>query len=361
MKLPFLYINGLTAQLPIVQGGMGVGVSMSGLSSAVANEGGVGTISCAQIGFRESDFLTNTKDANIRAIGKEISRARELNTAKKGIIAMNIMVAMDDYDDLVRECVNQKIDLIVSGAGLPLKLPALVKGSSTRIAPIVSSGRAASLISKTWDRRYSSTPDMVVVEGPKAGGHLGFKMDELKNNMQPKLEDIVVDVIKVMKVYEKKYNKHIPVIAGGGIYDGGDIARFIKLGASGVQMATRFVATNECDADIRFKQAYLNARQEDIELITSPVGMPGRAIHNAFIDKVENGDTAPKKCYKCIKTCDPKTAPYCITKALIEAVNGNLEDGLVFTGTNSYRLDKIIPVKQLIKELVDEANEALNS
>jgi len=357
MKLPSLKIGDLVAAVPIIQGGMGIGVSMSSLASAVANQGGIGIISTAQVGYMEEDFETNNKEANIRGLINQIRKARSISP--NGIIGVNIMVAMNNYKEMVLTSVKEKIDLIISGAGLPMDLPEMVKGSATKAVPIVSSGRAAALISKVWDKRYSYVPDAVVVEGPKAGGHLGFNLEQLGDIENHEVTDIVKEVMDALKPYEEKYNKKIPVIAAGGVYTGDDIAKCLKAGAAGVQMATRFVATDECDADIEFKKAYINSKEEDIEIVKSPVGMPGRAVRNKFLDKVDQGGIQVKRCFNCIKTCDPKSTPYCITKALVEAVKGNVDDGLIFTGTNSYKIDKIIPVKELMKELVTEAEAAL--
>lgn len=358
MKLPPLRIGEIEVPVPIIQGGMGVGVSLSGLASAVANEGGVGVISGAQIGFREPDFSTNLDEANLRALRREIRRARSLSP--NGIIGVNLMVAQQNYDIMVKTAAEEGADLIISGAGLPTGLPHLAAGSKAKLVPIVSSGRAASVITKLWDNRYSYMPDMVIVEGPEAGGHLGFKPQELVEGKKPDLKDIVLDVIKAMEPFEKKYGRKVPVIAAGGIYTGKDIAEFIKLGASGVQMATRFVGTEECDADIKFKEAYINAKKEDIIIVKSPVGLPGRAIKNEFIDAVAVSREPIKKCFKCIKGCDPKTTPYCITKALVNSVNGNLKEGLVFTGSNSYRMDHITTVKELIAGLIKEAGDVID-
>jgi nitronate monooxygenase len=355
MKLPSLKIGDLNVKVPIIQGGMGIGVSGSKLAAAVANEGGVGIISGVQIGYREPDFQTNTLEANVRAMKNELKAARELSP--EGVIGVNLMVAITHYDEMVQACIEGGADLIISGAGLPMNLPKLVEGSNVKIAPIVSSGKAATLIIKNWTKKYSRLPDLVVVEGPEAGGHLGFKREELDEDAKRPLEEIVTEVIGAVAVFEKEFGKKIPVVAAGGVYTGEDIARFIKLGAAGVQMGTRFVATDECDADPKYKQAYLDAKKEDIQIIISPVGMPGRAIRNELIKKVEEGRIPPKRCYNCIKKCNPKETPYCISKALIEAVEGNLDEGLIFVGSNAYRLEKIVSVKELMNELVSEAEK----
>jgi len=356
MGLTPLKVGNLVARIPIIQGGMGVGVSLSGLAAAVANEGAIGVISGVQIGFREPDFKTNNDEANIRGLIKEIRRARELSP--DGILGVNILAAVNNYKEMVLTAVKEKIDIIISGAGLPKNLPELVQGSSTKIAPIVSSGKAAQVISKLWDRKYNYLPDMLIVEGPEAGGHLGFSLEELKSSIN--LKDIVKDVINAIKPFEEKHNKKVPIIAAGGIYTGYDIADYLKIGADGVQMSTRFVATEECDAHINFKKCYISSIEDEIQIIKSPVGMPGRAIRNSFVKHLERENHPVTRCYKCLKPCDPKTTPYCISDALINSVQGDVERGLIFAGTNAFKLDKIVTVRELIKELVEEANNAMN-
>ncbi|MEK7238568.1 MAG: nitronate monooxygenase family protein [Nitrospirota bacterium] len=355
-NLKELKIGDLTAKLPIIQGGMGIGISLSGLASAVANEGGVGVIATAGIGMLEPDFSTNWLEANIRALKKEIKKARELT---KGILGVNIMVALSNYADMVRTAIEEEIDIIFSGAGLPLNLPQFLKGSTkTKLAPIISSGRAASIICKKWSEKYNYLPDAIVVEGPRAGGHLGFKQEQI-NNPEYSLEKLIPEVIKAVKPFEERYKKPIPVIAAGGIYTGEDIYNFLKLGAAGVQMATRFVTTYECDASIKFKQTYIDSSKEDIVIIKSPVGMPGRAIKNKFIDDANKGEKKPFKCpYHCIITCDYKNSPYCIALALLNARKGNLEHGFAFAGENAYRAKGIISVKELIESLIKEYKNA---
>ena len=354
--LKSLKIGDLTAKLPIIQGGMGIGISLSGLASAVANEGGIGIIATAGIGMSEPDFYTNYLEANLRALRKEIRRARELS---KGILGVNIMVALTNFADLVKTAIEEKIDIIFSGAGLPLNLPQYItEGIKTKIVPIVSSGRAASIIAKKWTEKYNYVPDAIVVEGPKAGGHLGFKQ-EMLTDPEHALEKLIPEVIEAVKPYEKQYGKPIPVIAAGGIYTGADILKFFQLGASGVQMATRFVTTYECDASDKFKQTYIDSKKEDMVIIKSPVGLPGRAIKNVFIDEVSEGKKKPFKCpYHCLKTCDYKNSPYCITLALINAKKGNLGHGFAFAGENAYRAEKIVSVKELVKTIIEEYKAA---
>jgi nitronate monooxygenase len=350
MKMPELRIGHLISRLPIIQGGMGVGISMSGLASAVANAGGIGVIAGAMAGITEKDVSTNGKEANCRALSREIQKAKEKTG---GIIGVNIMVALTHFADLVKTAISEKIDIIFAGAGLPMDLPGFLnKGDKTRLVPIVSSGRAAALICKRWLQRYNYLPDAFVVEGPKAGGHLGFKPSQLEDPAF-QLEQLVGDVVAEMDKVAGEQGVRIPVIAAGGVYNGEDIRRFLDLGASGVQMGTRFVATHECDADEAFKQSYVKAKKEDLTVIKSPVGLPGRALKNTFLTNVANGEKKPFRCpYHCIKSCDPENSPYCIGLALAMARQGKLKNGFAFAGSNAFRVDKIVSVKELMDSLV---------
>ncbi|MCK4531070.1 MAG: nitronate monooxygenase [Candidatus Marinimicrobia bacterium] len=353
-----LKIGDLIAKIPIIQGGMGVGISLSGLASAVANEGGIGVIASAGVGMLGHSPLKNFLEANIEVFKEEIRKARELS---KGILGVNIMVALSNFADLVKTAVEEKIDVIFAGAGLPLNLPKYLNADSkTKLVPIVSSGRAARIISERWFKQYNYLPDAIVVEGPMAGGHLGFKPEQI-SDPEYALEKLIPEVVKEMCKFEETHNKSIPVIAAGGIYSGEDIHKFLQLGASGVQMATRFVTTDECDASIEFKQAYIDAHKEDVVIIKSPVGMPGRAIKNKFLEDVNEGKKQPFKCpYHCIITCDYKKSPYCIVLALINAQKGRLKHGFVFAGENVYKTKEIISVKELMASLSEEYKNASN-
>lgn len=357
MKLPIIKIGDKVSKFPIIQGGMGVGVSRSRLAGTVAREGGIGIISTAQIGFDEPDFQNNTKEANLRSLEKHIKEAKKISN--NGIIGINIMCVTNHYIDTVKKAIESGVDLIISGAGLPKDLPKLIENTKVKIAPIISSARGAVLMIKMWTKKYNYIPDMIVVEGPEAGGHLGFSKEEL---VEKKLNifDIVKDVLRDIKPFEIEFDRKIPVIAAGGIYTGEDIAKCLKLGAAGVQMATRFVATYECDAHENFKNAYIEAKEEDIKIVQSPVGMPGRAIINSFIKKIEKANKRPNKCLACINTCNPLTTPYCITDALINSVKGDIDNGLLFCGTNAHKIKKIVSVKELINELVTEAEACYN-
>lgn len=357
MNIPELRIGNLVAKLPIIQGGMGVGVSLSNLASAVANAGGIGVISTAQIGYLEDDFDKNPEIANLRAIKKHITLARE--KSKHGILGVNIMVATKNYAEYVKTAIDCGIDLIISGAGLPTQLPKITKGHNVKIAPIVSSLKAAKVILKLWDKHDNTTADVVVIEGPKAGGHLGFHKNELSEESF-NFDKIITDIIDEVKVYENKYNKEIPVVVAGGIFDGKDIAHVLSLGAKGVQMATRFVATEECDASLEFKTAYINAKSTDVQIVKSPVGMPGRALSNAFVKRTEEGPIKVTKCFNCLQPCNPATTPYCITEALINAVKGNIDNGLIFCGDNVSKVDKIVKVQDLMNELSSDLTKYIS-
>lgn len=344
-----LIIGDLIAKVPIIQGGMGVGVSRSSLASAVASCGAIGVISGAQVGYDEDDFEINPLKANLRALKKHILKAKE--NSKGGIIGVNLMVAMNYYEEHVRTCIESGVDLIISGAGLPTALPKLVKDSSVKIAPIVSTSKALSVILKMWDRKNNVTADMIVVEGPKAGGHLGYHNEELENIASIDYDSEFLKILDIAKNYGDKFNRHIPVIAAGGIFTGDDVKKYIDMGASGVQVGTKFVATHECDASYNFKMTYINADEKDIKIVKSPVGMPGRAIENKFIKSVSNDKVKITKCYNCLIPCNPSSTPYCISKALIDAVRGDTENGLLFCGSNAYKIDKLQSVSEVINEL----------
>ena len=352
MMMKKLNIGNLSISVPIVQGGMGVGISLSGLASAVANEGGVGVISSAGLGLLYRNLSKDYIQASIMGLKEELRKAREKT---KGVIGVNVMVAMTNFTDMVKTAIAEKADIIFSGAGLPLNLPSfLQKDSVTKLVPIVSSARAARVIAEKWHSLYDYLPDAFVVEGPKAGGHLGFK-DEQINDEHFSLEHILPEVIDEVQDMGARYGKEIPVIVAGGIYTGEDIKRFMDMGASGVQMGTRFVTTEECDASDVFKQTYIEAKQEDIQIIKSPVGMPGRAIFSKFIQKVKEGQKQPKTCIcKCIKTCDISKSPYCIIAALYNAFKGNMDNGYAFAGANAFRATKIVSVKETFRSLLDE-------
>ena len=347
-----LKIGSLEIAIPVIQGGMGVGISLSGLASAVANEGGAGIISSAGLGLLYKKFSVDYLEASIAGLKEEIRKAREKTS---GVIGVNVMVAMTNFADMVKTAIAEKVDILIAGAGLPLDMPSfLKKDSSTKLVPIVSSARAAKIICDKWKTNYDYLPDAVIVEGPKAGGHLGFKEEQIEYSNYS-LEKLVPEIVSELKSFEDKYGQQIPLIAAGGIYTGQDIRNIMALGASGVQMGTRFVTTDECDASTDFKKSYIDASEKDIEIIKSPVGMPGRAILSNFIDKVKAGKKQPKACpFKCIRTCDISKSPYCIIVALMNALKGNFEAGYAFAGSNAFRATRIFSVKEVFQSLLME-------
>ncbi|MTD39244.1 nitronate monooxygenase [Erwinia sp. CPCC 100877] len=353
MSLNPLVIDKLVAKVPIIQGGMGIGVSLANLAGAVGREGGIGILSTAQIGFQEAIFEKSPMRANMEAIKKQFDRAKEI--AKGGLIGFNIMAATFQYERYVKRCVEVGADVIISGAGLPITLPELVAGSTTKIAPIVSSNKAAKVLLNTWKKRYNTTADFVVIEGPEAGGHLGFKAESLSESIE-QMDDEIVKIVATVNAFGEQFDRKIPVIFAGGVFDRSDIERYLSLGCSGVQMATRFVITEECDAPEAFKRSYLEADKDDITVIKSPVGMPGRAIKNQFTERIKNERIPIEKCRSCLsyKHCDRETIPYCITETLLNAVTADPRNALVFAGSNAYRLKEKTTVKAIFEELTKE-------
>ena len=367
-----LVIGKLKAVRPVIQGGMGGGISLSSLAGAAAKAGGIGIISTAQIGFSRPDFKKNPMEANLKAIHTELEKARKI--APEGILGFNIMVATKEYAKYVKEAVKAGADVIISGAGLPIDMPKFVKEAEgredcssrrTMIAPIVSSVKSAMVICRMWDRKYQTAPDFVVVEGPRAGGHLGFSREQLteygadtdhvaETYDEGKYDSEIRGIIDLVKSFAEKYGKKIPVISAGGVFDHKDVLHHLALGADGVQVGTRFVTTEECDAPMAYKKAYLDAGQEDIVIVKSPVGMPGRAIKNKFLEQVSKGPLKVEWCFQCLEHCNPAQVPYCITKALINAAEGRIDDALLFCGSNAYRCEKIETVEDVMKELCGE-------
>jgi nitronate monooxygenase len=349
-------IGTLNVELPIVQGGMGVGVSLSGLASAVANEGGIGIISAVGIGMTEPNYRKNFRACNRIALKREIQKAR---IKSKGIIGVNIMYAISDFDDLLKVALEEEIDVVVIGAGLPLKKPlnmemSFLEKSKTKIIPKVSSARAARVIFKFWSEKYNRIPDAVVVEGPLAGGHLGFKKNEVVNT-KDNLISICKDTIAELDVFEQKYGNEIPIIAGGGIYSGSDIYKIMKAGAKAVMIGSRFVSTHECDVSYKFKEEYLKCMPEDITIIDSPVGLPARVIINNFVRQIQNGSQKPVNCpWKCLKTCDFKKVQFCIAEALFSAANGDFSNGFAFAGFKAPLVNELISVSELVFQLKQE-------
>ncbi len=350
-----LFIGDIAVDIPIVQGGMGVDVSSCGLAAAVSNAGGLGVVAAVGASQHCENTQLGYAERSYQGLRRILRKTRELTDRPFGV---NIMYALSDYDELVRAAVDENAAVIISGAGLPLHLPRLVGASPVKLVPVVSSGRAASIICRTWWKKYRRIPDAVIVEGTAAGGHLGFSYEELGNPRS--LGEIVVEVVEYARTVELEHGCRIPVIAAGGIFTGADIAAILKSGASGVQMGTRFVCTDECDADRRFKEMYVKSTESDIVIIKSPVGMPLRVLRNKFVEDLLRDGRKPFCCtYHCLKTCVPGKSPYCIANALNIAARGNVDDGLVTCGANAYRVKEIVPVRRLLSELVEECRNCL--
>ena len=349
---PKLVIGNLEADLPIIQGGMGVGISGINLASAVANEGGIGVLSAAGMGFGIPGYNRDPINISIEVLKQEIQECRKRSN---GIIGINIMVATSNFAELAQAAIEEHVDIIFAGAGLPLDLPQYLCGiNHTKLVPVISSAKAASILIRRWKSRFDYLPDAFVLEGPLAGGHLRFKPDQI-NNPEYTLEKLIPEVIETVRQFEIEYKKKIPVIAAGGVYTGEDIRKIFIYGAAGVQMGTRFVTTVECDASAEFKETYLKCCEEDLIIINSPVGLPGRAIKNKFLEEVQAGQIHPIDCpYQCIRTCNIKSSPYCIAHALLNAKNGSMGKGFAFAGQNAFHANRIIPVHDLIETLKAE-------
>jgi nitronate monooxygenase len=351
---------------PIIQGGMGVGISWDQLAGSVSKEGGLGVISAVGTGIYENRKYSKrvlgegrpyeaenfySKDALI----KIFQNARELCGNKP--LACNILYAQSDYNRVVKDACEAGADIIITGAGLPLTMPEATKEyPDVALVPIVSTAKALKILCKRWQKTHNRLPDAVIVEGPLSGGHQGFKYDEcfLEANQ---LEAILPPIVE-----EAKNWGNIPIIAAGGIWDKNDIDKFISLGCSGVQMGTRFIGTFECDAHQNFKDVILGAKEEDIQLFKSPVGLPARGVRTNLQTMIEE-KTAPK--VACISNCvapckqgiEAKAVGYCIADRLSDAYMGKTESGLFFTGSNGYRLKKLISVKELIHKLIYGEND----
>ena len=342
----------------IIQGGMGVGVSWSSLAGTVSREGGLGVISSVGSGYyKNKKFIKKEVDgkpldtfnfASRKALIEIFKDARKI--CGDAPLACNILYALNGYGDTVIDACDAGANIIITGAGLPVNMPKFTANyPDVALVPIVSSARALNLICRKW-KRYNKLPDAVVVEGPLSGGHQGFSYEDCaKEEFQ--LENIIAPIIE-----EAKKWGDIPVIAAGGIWDKNDIDKFIAMGCSGVQMATRFVGTIECDADDKFKEVLLNAKKEDIELLKSPVGYPARGVRTNLLNLIDRDEAPAIKCISnCVAPCkrgvEAKIVKMCVADRLFDAFDGNLDTGVFFTGANGYKLNEIISVKELMQKL----------
>ncbi len=357
-NLPKLTIGAHTPRYPIIQGGMGIMVSGPKLAGAVAAAGGIGTIASVGMAASCSDFDMNSGAKNIETQNNKIL-AQYITEAKAasngGVIAVNCMCALSDYEELVRTSCEAGADIIISGAGLPLKLPQITADfPNTALVPIVSSVKAAGLILSRWVKHYNRLPDAFVVETPNtAGGHLGARDAEQAMEENLSLKEVVPALVAYLK--EQGYN--IPVISAGGIWDGHDMKEAFAMGAVGVQMGTRFAATEEGDASDRFKQAYIDAEEKDVVLLKSPCGLPGRAIMSPLLERYFSDTLDMAKCRAaCLShcLCRVKHETFCIADALVSAYKGDWENGLFFCGSNVGHVKYILKVKDLMTELLSE-------
>lgn len=361
MSFKPLQIGKYTIPKPIVQGGMGVGISWDRLAGTVSLEGGLGVISAVGTGYYEDKIHADKLVAN-RPLDAEnfyskkglvaiVENARKI--CGEAPLAVNILYAINDYGRVVIDACEAGVDIIITGAGLPTNMPEFTADyPDVALVPIVSSPKALSIICKRWEKRYNRLPDAVILEGPLSGGHQGFTYEQCAMD-EYQLENLVRPVVE-----EAANWGNIPVIAAGGIWDKNDIDAMIALGAAGVQMGTRFIGTHECDAHDNFKQVLLNAKEEDITLMKSPVGYPARGVRTNLRDLI---DTRTGPSIKCISNCvapcnrgvEAKEVGFCIADRLSDAYAGDLELGLYFSGSNGYRIDKIISVKELMDKLVN--------
>ncbi len=352
-------IHGKLLPLPVLQGGMGIGISLDRLAGAVAACGGMGTISSALGGFREPDFQQDPQGANLRALDRQVRRAK--NAARgAGLVAVNVMVATTQYADSVRTALKAGADAIVCGAGLPKDLPAIaaqVPESDAALAPIVSSGRAAALLCKLWER-HGRLPDFMVLEGPLAGGHLGFSPEEAKAASPDRpnpLHRLLQEVLTALEPFRQKCGRDIPVFVAGGVQNGADMAQYMNEGAAGAQFATRFITTEECDASDAYKQILLRAAACDLTITASPVGMPGRALRSPLLQRLAEGHRAgPEQCLRCLTPCHPARMPYCISRALMAAETGDWENGLFFCGGSVCAKPALTTVQTELEQLMNE-------
>jgi NAD(P)H-dependent flavin oxidoreductase YrpB (nitropropane dioxygenase family) len=348
MKLPSLKIRNIETRYPVLQAGMGVRVGNSVLASETIKLGGWGTIASVGLGDIEKSKTDFVNESN-RFLVEELRKTRELCDGKKPL-GVNIMVALSNYAEIVKTCVEEKVDFIISGAGLPLPLPEYVGDADIALIPVVSGGRALEVILRAWKRKYDRKPDAIILEGPKCGGHLGFSYEQLEDMDSCSLEKILAESKEVMA----KYDCDAPVIAAGEIATKDDIVKMLEMGFDGVQIGTFFIATDEAGMDVKSKEVFVNASNDDVVVIKSPVGLPVRVLKTPLVERVLEGNREKFACpYRCLRTCNPKKVPFCIAKALLATWSGDVENGLYMTGCNVDSITKIIPLKEFYDSLED--------
>lgn len=337
----------MTARIPVVQAGMGVQVAKSELAAAVARAGGIGCISSVGLGSLEASLANYIEESNLK-LTQEIRRAREL--APEGILAVNAMVALFNYKEIVEVCVKEKVDMIISGAGLPLPLPGIVGDADIKLVPVVSSGRSMSVIMKAWHRKFNRIPDAVIVEGPKCGGHMAFSWEQLDHPDQVPIAAIRNDVKKVLEPFEAEYGRTIPILGAEGIVNHKDVLSMLELGFDGVQVGTRFICTEESGIDPRSKDIYVKAKDEDVTLIQSPLGLPVKVLRTPLVQRLQREEKIPFGCpFLCLRACGADKARFCLADALVNTLFGNIDEALFMTGSSVGRVNDIIPAEEFFE------------
>ena len=348
MKIPKLKIRNIETKFPIIQAGMGVRVGNSTLAAETIKQGGFGTIASVGLGDIEKSKTDFVNESN-KVLVEEIRRTHEL-TGGKGPLGVNVMVALSNYEAIVRASVKEGVDFIMSGAGLPIPLPEYVGDADVALIPIVSSGRALKILLSAWKRKYNRAPDAVIIEGPSCGGHLGFTYEQLDKPESCSLDILYKDVKQVLDEFECD----VPLIAAGEICTREDVERNLKIGYDGVQVGTYFIATEEAGMDRKSKEVYVKAKNSDVVVIQSPVGLPVRVLKSPLVERLLAGKKEKFGCpYRCLRTCNPKKVPFCIAKALLSAWRGDTENALYMTGCNVDNMTKIIPLKSFFDTLKD--------
>jgi len=346
MPLPQLHIRHLTSRLPVIQAGMGVRVGNATLAAAAIRAGGFGTIASVGLGDIEASKHDFINESN-RELIAELRRAREL-TNGQGPLGINVMVALSNYEEIVRAGVSAGVDFIISGAGLPLPLPGYVGSAEVALIPVISSGRAAEVLVKAWLRKYQRQPDAVIVEGPRCGGHLGFTPEQLANDHSCSLDLLYREVRAVLD----RYDCPAPLIAAGEVACRADVEAALAMGYQGVQIGTQLIAAAESGIATASKQVFVNATPDDVVVIRSPVGLPVRVLRTPLVERVLAGKREPFTCpYRCLRTCNPRKAPFCIAKALLATWSGDVEHGLFMTGCNVGAIKNIYPLAEFFRSL----------
>jgi len=351
MKLNPLKIRNLVSEFPVIQAGMGVRIGSAELAAASANAGGYGTIASVGLGDENHTDITNYFDHCSQALAELIRQARKATVGKKPI-GINAMVALGNYSQVIKTAVEEKVDFIISGAGLPLNLPEFVGDADIALIPVISSGRAFEVVVKTWLRKYNRRPDAVIVEGPRCGGHLGFSMDQIENPETCSLDKLLVEVKEVSARYDMP---DLPTLAAGEVACRADVENFIRMGYDGVQIGTYFITAEESGIDEKSKQVFINATNDDIVIIKSPVGLPVRVIKTKLVQKVLAGERTQFTCpYRCLRSCNPAKSLFCIARALMATWHGDVDNGLYMCGCNLNAVRKIFPVKEFFDTLKGE-------